>query len=177
LTTPVHRLTVGLALGAFATSAFAHGSGAHGAFTAGFAHPLTGLDHLLAMLAVGMWAGRLARGAAWTVASTFLAAVGVGFALAATGLAIPVAELGVIGSLLVFGLLVAFPEAIGLRAAAPLLAVLAASHGQVHGLAATGTPVSFLAGLLAASAVVIGVGMLLAHLPVLRRPEAARASA
>jgi len=73
----------------------------------GFAHPLHGLDHILAMVAVGLWAAQLGGRARWLVPAGFVGVMAVGGALAMAGLRVPFTEEGIMLSLLVFGILIA----------------------------------------------------------------------
>jgi urease accessory protein len=103
------------------------------AFAHGFMHPFLGFDHLLAMLAVGIWAAQLGGRARWAVPATFVALVGVGGALALAGVALPRVEAGIAVSLLVMGLLIAtaarLPTWIGML----VVGVFALLHGHAHG--------------------------------------------
>src|SRR5215510_9397113 len=75
--------------------------------TAAFAHPLTGLDHLLAMVAVGLWASQLGGRALWLLPLTFPVMMAAGAALGFGGVALPWVEIGVTASVLVLGAAVA----------------------------------------------------------------------
>src|SRR6266478_7646633 len=75
----------------------------------GFAHPITGIDHVLAMVAVGALSAQLGGRALWLVPLSFVGLMVVGGALGMAGIAVPFAELGVALSVVVFGLTVAFP--------------------------------------------------------------------
>src|SRR5579863_6508338 len=78
----------------------------HG-FGSGFAHPLFGFDHVLAMVAVGLWAAQLGGRARWLVPASFVGVMALGGALAMAGLRVPFTEEGIMLSLLVFGILIA----------------------------------------------------------------------
>ena len=91
-----------------APAAFAHpGDHSHIGFAAGFAHPFTGLDHLLAMVAVGLWASQLGGRALWLLPLTFPAVMAAGAALGFSGVALPWVEIGITASVLVLGAAVA----------------------------------------------------------------------
>ncbi|MBK9082724.1 MAG: HupE/UreJ family protein [Rhizobiales bacterium] len=128
------RLTA--AAGALALSAggaFAHtGLGAHG-FAQGAAHPLTGLDHLLAMLAVGLFAAQLGGRARWLVPAGFVTAMAAGGALGAAGVGIGPVEAGIALSLVAFGLALAAAWRWPAGAAALFVAVFGVFHGHAHG--------------------------------------------
>src|ERR1700730_7352488 len=90
------------------TAAFAHpGLGdAHG-FVAGFAHPLGGLDHMLAMVTVGIFAWQLGGRALWLVAAAVVAAMALGGAAGGSGVPVPMVETGIAASVIVLGATVA----------------------------------------------------------------------
>lgn len=150
-----HGLQVGAALALVTATqlAQAHTVGSHAAgFSAGIVHPFIGLDHLLAMLAVGVWAAQLGGRALWRVPLAFMTmmAVGAGFALA--GVMPPSVETGIASSVLVLGLLIAFAVRFPIGASMTLVGVFALFHGYAHG---TELPQ-------AASAALYGLGFLLA---------------
>lgn len=136
-----------------ATAAQAH-TGDHGAgFAAGFGHPLGGLDHVLAMVAVGLWAAQSGGRRLWAVPAVFLAALAAGALGAAAGLALPLAEPGSVGSVLVLGALVALGARLPAWAGLTLVAAFALCHGHAHG-----------AGLPAGGGLVYGLGFMAASL-------------
>ena len=122
-----------LALVALPSTAFAHPGHADGGFPDGLAHPLTGADHVLAMLAVGLWAGQRGGRARWTLPLAFLASMLVGFALGTAGVAVPGVEAGLLASVLVLGLCVAAAVRGPTLFAAALVGVCALLHGHAHG--------------------------------------------
>src|SRR5262245_59261520 len=102
-------------------------------FAAGFAHPFHGADHLVAMIAVGVW-GAMAGGRAirvWPIA--FVATMLAGVAAAATGLAVPLVEPAVWSSVVVLGLVVALAIRAPLWSGAAIIGVFAFFHGHAHG--------------------------------------------
>src|SRR5215475_14569865 len=102
-------------------------------FVSGFAHPLHGADHLVAMLAVGIW-GALAGGRAirvWPLA--FMATMLVGYASAAAGMAIPFVEPMILSSIVVLGVLVAVAAEADVWIGAAIIALFAFFHGHAHG--------------------------------------------
>lgn len=159
--------------------AAAHAGGDAGAgFLSGLAHPFSGWDHVLAMVAVGAWAGQSGRAAAWAMPAGFLAAMAAGAALAVLGLALPGVEAAIALSVLALGLAIAF----GLRPAAWLGAALAAAfavfHGHAHGaemLLAASQPLSCALGFLVATAALHGLGF--AGIRAAARPAPRLASA
>src|SRR5262245_50659817 len=87
--------------------AYAHaGLGEASGFMHGLAHPFTGLDHIAAMVAVGLWAAQRGGRAVWVVPVTFVAAMSIGGFLGAAGMSIPWVEPGIAASVLVLGMLV-----------------------------------------------------------------------
>ncbi|WP_417820632.1 HupE/UreJ family protein [Terasakiella sp.] len=118
-----------------ATSAFAHtgGDSVHG-FAAGFGHPFAGLDHILAMVAVGVLAAQLGGKAMAYVPASFVAMMLVGGLVAMVGGTVPFVELGIVGSVILLGAVVAFGRQMPLLGAMALVGVLAIFHGFAHGL-------------------------------------------
>ncbi|MGA8005121.1 MAG: HupE/UreJ family protein, partial [Burkholderiales bacterium] len=103
----MRRITVGLLLASISGAAAAHPfHGVAAGAAAGFLHPFTGLDHLVAMVAVGMWAAQLGGRAHWMVPGAFLGAMLAGGILGFAGLVPPFAEQMVAASGLVLGLLI-----------------------------------------------------------------------
>ncbi len=153
-------LSLGLPL-----SALAHtGTGTahtHDAFFAGLLHPLTGLDHLAAMLALGVWSA-LALKRVWLAPLAFVAALAVGALVGVAGFAVPAVEPMIAASLLVLGLLVALRRELPLAAALGLAGFFAFFHGAAHGqeLAAMNAAPA-LAGMLIATAALHVAGIAL----------------
>lgn len=112
-----------------------HGTGqsSSGGLATGFMHPLLGVDHLLAMLALGLWAGQLGRKFLWTLPAVFPALMGVGAAVALAGVGMPAVEPMIAASVLALGL------AVALRLSLPAMPVILAAgvfglfHGHAHG--------------------------------------------
>ena len=131
-----------LAVFSFATSALlssptvlAHTFGAHGAgFADGLAHPFLGLDHLLAMLAVGIWAAQLGGVALWRVPTAFVTAMAAGALLAVPEVQVSWLETGIGASVLVLGLLVAFTVRLSGGLGLCVVALFALFHGFAHGV-------------------------------------------
>jgi urease accessory protein len=149
-----------------APAALAHPGHEQTGAIAGLLHPLKGVDHLLAMLAVGLWAARSGGRAAWLLPISFLLAMGVGGALGMAALGLPVAELGIASSVLVFGLLLALSPRLPLAVGVALTGGFALFHGYAHGseMAPTASAVAYSAGFLLATAALHGVGYLSAQL-------------
>lgn len=117
-----------------APAAQAHVIGAQGAgFGAGFLHPFLGLDHLLAMLAVGLWAAQLGGRALWCVPLASMAAMVFGAMLALGGVILPAVEAGVAASVLILGLLITVSGRLPVLASMLLVGAFAVFHGHAHG--------------------------------------------
>lgn len=114
------------------TIASAHPGHDTSSAASGFAHPFTGYDHLLAMLAVGLWSAQLGKRAKWLLPISFLTAMCAGGALAALGIKLPLAEQGILTSVLVLGLLIAFAARLPLAAAITITTLFALCHGHAH---------------------------------------------
>ena len=102
-------------------------------FGSGFAHPLLGLDHLLAMTAVGLWAAQLGGRARWLVPASFVGVMIIGAALAMSGLRVPFVEEGVLLSVLVLGILITVAARFPLVASMAIVGLFAFFHGHSHG--------------------------------------------
>jgi len=117
-----------------APAAQAHIISAQGAgFAAGFAHPFSGLDHLLAMVAVGLWAAQLGGRARWVVPLAFMGAMAAGAGLALAGVRLPAVETGIASSVMILGLLVAISARLPAATSAVLVGAFAVFHGHAHG--------------------------------------------
>ncbi len=132
----------------------------------GLIHPLTGLDHVAAMVAVGLWAAQRGGRAVWVVPVTFVTVMTVGGLLGAVGFPLPFVEPGILASVLVLGVLIAAAIRLPLTASSLLVGLFALFHGHAHGAempetvagAAYGIGFVLATGLLHCSG--IGVGLL-----------------
>jgi urease accessory protein len=143
----------------------AHLIGEHGAgFEAGILHPLSGLDHLLAMIAVGIWAAQLGGRAVWAVPCAFVGCMMVGGLLAVTGVSLPLVEPGILGSVLLFGLLIATAARVPTVVGMAIVGLFALFHGHAHGteLPEAVNPALYAAGFVIATAFLHAVGFGLA---------------
>lgn len=133
-------------------------------FGNGFAHPLHGLDHLLAMTAVGLWAAQLGGRARWLVPASFVGVMIVGAALAMSGLRIAFAEEGILLSVLGFGILITVAARFPLAASMAIVGLFALLHGHSHGTEMPDSAVGFAygAGFALATAALHGCGIGLA---------------
>lgn len=130
------RITIGLTalLAVLAQPAFAH-TGVTGVsgFMAGFGHPVGGLDHLLAMVAVGILAAQQGGRSVWLVPVTFVAAMAAGGALGVVGAPVPFVEQGIVGSVVILGAVIAFGRRLPVVSAMAMVGVFALFHGHAHG--------------------------------------------
>ncbi len=171
-----------LALAAFvaliAGPALAHtGHGDANGFLHGLAHPLSGPDHLLAMLTVGLWSGFVLPSRVWAGAAAFIAAMAVGAGLSWAGVGYPGVETVIVASVVAFGTLTVVSQRgqPGWISAAALatIAVFASAHGHAHATEATGNAFAYLAGFLIATAALhlagIGIARAVARRLVVQR--------
>jgi urease accessory protein len=181
--TLIRRLAgAGLILAAGSAPAIAH-PGHDFAFASGLMHPLGGLDHMLAMAAVGAWALQIGGRAVWAVPLAFVAAMVLGAVAGMAGMAVPGVELGIAASVVTLGAVVALGLKPGVPAAAALVGLFAVFHGVAHGAEipagadALGYVGGFALATLALHAAGIGFGAALRGGIVLRLAGAAAAGA
>lgn len=169
------------ALVLLATPASAHlDPASHGSFAAGFTHPVFGLDHVLAMIAVGLWAALLGGKAIWTLPSAFVGAMIIGFAGALAGFHLPYVEPVILASVVALGALVALAARFPLTPSAMLVGAFGFFHGHAHGgeIGSAGE-LGYAAGFVLATAllhlagVLIGYGAKVGLGPETRRGELA----
>ncbi|MBL9173762.1 MAG: HupE/UreJ family protein [Verrucomicrobiales bacterium] len=137
------------------------GHSASSGWEQGVMHPLTGLDHLLAILAVGLWAARVGgRSRAWLPLG-FLGLMAAGAWVGQTGVTLPGVESILLASVFVLGLCVATVRRMPAGIAAAMVALFAMAHGYAHGseMSAGAHPVVYAAGFLTATAAVMASGL------------------
>lgn len=127
------RILLALPLAFLATAAFAHTDTDTGGFISGFTHPILGWDHVIAMVAVGLWGAFLGKPAIWILPVVFPLVMAVGGALGVIGVPIPAVEAGIALSGVVLGLLIAFAVRAPLWVAGVIVGVFAIFHGHAHG--------------------------------------------
>lgn len=153
------------ALPLFLTPSVALAHPGHGfGFDAGFLHPFTGTDHLLAMVGVGLWAAILGRRARWALPVGFLGAMALGGALAVNlglGAAAAAVEPAIIASVILLGAVVALALRAPLAVALPLVGLFGLAHGAAHGVEMVGNGLAFGAAMLTATALLHGAGLAL----------------
>lgn len=118
----------------------------------GLLHPLTGLDHIAAMIAVGLWAAQCGGRAAWVVPLSFVTVMLLGGLIGMAGISIPFVEPVIVASVLVLGLLIAAAVRLPLVASSLLVGLFAVFHGHAHGAEMPAT----------ASGLAYGIGFVLA---------------
>jgi len=160
----IRRLAIATAALAGATApAFAHLNPAeHGSFAAGFSHPLFGIDHILVMVAVGVWAASLGKKAMMSVPAAFVGAMALGFAAAVLGMPLPFVEPVILSSVIFIGLMIALALPFSTAGMAASVGFFAFFHGHAHGgeLGAAGAA-SFALGFVAATAALHAAGIAL----------------
>ena len=114
--------------------AYAHvGVGSTHGFISGIAHPIGGLDHLLAMVAVGIWAAQMGKRYIWVVPLAFVSVMALGGMLGISGITVPFAEQGIVISVLVMGILIAAAVKLPLAVSVVIVGSFAVFHGHAHG--------------------------------------------
>lgn len=147
-------LATAVVLGAVATGASAHsGEGGAAGFASGFMHPILGWDHVIAMVAVGLWGAFLGRPAVWVLPIVFPLVMAVGGALGVAAVPITGVEVGIAVSAIVLGGMVAFAARPPLWVAAVIVGAFAVFHGHAHGmeLPEAADPLSFSLGFVLAT--------------------------
>src|SRR5688572_17054503 len=182
-----HRLLKSLSLAALAVAGLASPALAHvgdhvGGLASGLANPFTGLDHVLALVAVGLWASQLDRRAMWLLPGVFPAVMAAGAVIGASGFALPWVEIGIAVSVLVLGAAVAFGWQVPVAASAAIVATFALFHGYAHGselpaaTSALGYGAGFVAATVALHSIGLGIGVL-ARRPLMLRTAGAAIAA
>jgi urease accessory protein len=169
--TPMRSISAALAalmtVTAAATPALAHTGLEHAtSFSTGFLHPLTGPDHVLAMVAVGLWAGVNGGRAVWAWPVAFVSLMLVGGALGMMGITLPMVEPGILASVIVLGLLVLTAAHVPVVVGALLVGAFAILHGYAHGaeLPTEAAAISYSAGFALATALLHAAGLGIAYL-------------
>ena len=169
-----------LLLAALIVPSLAHahvGVGETSGFLHGMGHPLNGLDHICAMIAVGLWAAQMGGRSIWAVPLTFVGVMALGGFLGAVGVNLPFVEMGIVISVLALGVLVAASVRLPLAASVIIVGLFAAFHGHAHGAAIpeTASGLAYAAGFIIATALLhalgIGLGITIQRLA---RPQVVR---
>ena len=130
-------------------------------FATGVAHPLSGWDHLLAMVAVGLWAAQLGGRSRWLVPAAFVSVMVLGAVLGHAGITPPGIEQGIAASIFILGLLIAAAVRLPAPASMAIVGLFALFHGVAHGteMPATAGGLSYGAGFIAATILLHAIGL------------------
>jgi urease accessory protein len=161
---------------AAATPALAHvGLGDHAGFMRGFLHPIVGLDHVLAMVAVGVFAAQLGGRALWLLPPSFIGTMVAGGVMGFTGIDVPFVEIAIVVSVLVLGALIALDAKLPVVLAMAIVGGFAIFHGHAHGteLPSGSAPQDYAMGFVLATALLhaagAGLGVALARIAMAPR--------
>jgi urease accessory protein len=151
-----------MALAASSLAAFAHTGvdDTHG-FMHGLLHPIGGLDHTLAMVAVGLFAVHLGGRALWLLPATFVLIMTAGGILGMNGVGLPYVEVGIAASVIAFGVMLASGTTIPVGLAMGIVGFFAIFHGHAHGaeMPASASGLSYAIGFVMATAALHGIGI------------------
>jgi urease accessory protein len=138
------------------------GIGDPGGFLDGLAHPIGGLDHILAMVAVGLWAAQIGGTAIWIVPSGFVLSMSASSILGQIGAPLPGIEQGILASDFVLGSLILFAARFPLGISTAIVSILAIFHGYAHGaeMPATASGLTYGIGFIVATATLHLTGIL-----------------
>jgi urease accessory protein len=168
--TTIAAATIAVATIALPTIASAHpGHDGTPGFIHGFLHPLGGLDHMIAMVAVGLFAARLGGRALWLVPASFVVTMAAAGVAGMAGFALPYVEAGIALSILVLGAAIALETTMPVAAAMGLVAFFAVFHGHAHGaeMPETMSGLAYGGGFVVATAALhalgIGLGLFIGH--------------
>lgn len=164
-----HKNTLSLSVLLFVCLlAFISGSDTSG-WSSGFTHPLHGGDHFLTMIAVGVWAAQLRGKAVWLLPVTFVSVMSLGGLAGASGLFIPIAELLILASCIVFSVLIVRKVRFSSKINVAIVAFFAFFHGFAHGqeISTSASLVSYTVGFMVATLLLHGAGILIVKLLVL----------
>ena len=163
----VGRLTVGLLILLLPAMARAHAGGADAGLAGALMHPVSGLDHLLAMISVGVVSVQLGSANVWRIPATFICAMAAGTALGIAQWLLPHVELGIAASVLVLGLgIVVARRHVPAWPIIAMVLIFGACHGYAHGLEIPGSanPALFTLGLLISTSALHVCGVLVGQL-------------
>jgi urease accessory protein len=138
------------------------GEGIAGGLVSGFTHPLFGWDHVVAMVAVGLWGAFLGAPAIWILPVVFPLVMAFGGALGVIGVPMPAVETGIALSGVVLGLMVALAVRAPIQVAAVMVGLFAIFHGYAHGaeLPEAANPFAYALGFVVATGMLhmLGIG-------------------
>lgn len=139
------------------------GHAGNGGLAGGFAHPFSGIDHILAMIAVGLLAAQIGGRALWMLPLTFVALMTGGGLMNLSGVPVPWVEQGIMASVLVLGLLIAIAVKMPIAMPLFLVGLFAICHGYAHvaEMRAGVSPAGYALGFIAATTILHGIGITL----------------
>lgn len=161
---PLRTLLFPLLVLAFPGLALAHtGVGETSSLMHGLMHPVSGLDHLLAMVAVGIWSAQSGGRSLWALPAAFVSVMTLGALLAIAGIGLPLVEGGILMSVIALGMLVGLGVRVPLLAAALLTGLFGIFHGHAHGteLAAGASILGYGLGFALTTSLLHGAGILM----------------
>ncbi len=144
------------------TATLAHtGHGDAAGFMHGMAHPVSGIDHVMAMISVGILAAGIGGRALWLLPSTFVSVMAGAAVLGMVGFDFPFFEVGIAGSLVALGLAIVYLSSLSFFTGAGLIALFAIFHGYAHGaeMPAGAPGLAYAAGLMTGTVLLIGTGV------------------
>lgn len=152
---PFAKILSAILLLGTSSAALAHPGHDVSGWTAGLAHPLLGLDHLLAMVAVGLWAAQSGGRKVWLLPATFMTALTIGAGIAMQWSSLGLVESGIAVSVLALGLLVALSLQLPASFSVAVAALFGLLHGYAHGLELpdSAAPLDYVLGFLVSTAV------------------------
>ncbi|MEO7277365.1 MAG: HupE/UreJ family protein [Sphingomicrobium sp.] len=153
------------------TAAWAHmGTGLAGGFVSGFSHPLSGADHMLAMISVGLWGAYLGRPLVIALPVIFPNMMAIGAGIGMAGVPLPPVELGIALSVLTLGLMILFAVRAPVWAACAVVAMFGLFHGYSHGveLPSAADPIGYATGFVLCTGLLHVAGIALGSLRGLR---------
>jgi urease accessory protein len=159
-----HRAWLIGLLATLTSTSFGHTeTGTASGFVSGFLHPIYGTDHLIAMVAVGLWGAQLGNPAIWLLPITFPVVMAIGGLLGIAGVPMPGVEIGIATSAVVLGAMVLFAVRPALWIAALIIAAFAIWHGHAHGteLPEAANPLSYGVGFVIATGLLHLAGILI----------------
>lgn len=148
----------------WATSAFAHVErGQAVGFVTGLEHPWSGLDHVLAMIAVGLWGAQLGNPAIWLLPILFPMIMALGAMMGLMGIPLPGIEIGIAGSAIILGAMVLAEVRPKVSVAAIMVGIFAIFHGHAHGteLPAGQSGMLYSMGFVMATGILHGIGIMI----------------
>ena len=154
---------------AYASPAMAHdGTGLAGGFVAGFVHPLSGPDHMLAMISVGLWGAFLGRPLVYALPMIFPTVMVIGAGMGMAGVPLPPVEIGIALSVVTLGLLILFAVRAPLWVACAIVAMFGLFHGYAHGLElpSAADPIGYSTGFVLSTGLLHLIGIALGVLKV-----------